>query len=336
MSMITVGQNLIQGNPSLTARVQGYLANKLSWQWFAPVLPVTGNRNFFYVYDFDFGRRTLSTKRDAGGKSPSSVPKIRTGSFTTEEDVHKTPITKLDLDLAQNDPQAFKGLLNMMQSNPAMVVGLALEYRTAAFAQSDSNYFDSSNQVLSLTDAATKWDQPTSKPKDDVIYLAKKLGLIGGVTLEDLSIGVPYHIHLALRANADVRNQNVFTVPTNVENITEAMLKSYFGCKEYKLLGAQRITSVIDAATEVNSYMWGNSVYILKRDENANQDQATDGAFFTPSRLGKVIPIARTFKSDDPEGIMFECQAVSCTAAGAPDGYGTRTAARIDNVLLNP
>ena len=57
MTMITVGQNLIQGNPSLTARVQGYLANQLSWQWFAPVLPVTGNRSFFYVYDFDFGRR---------------------------------------------------------------------------------------------------------------------------------------------------------------------------------------------------------------------------------------------------------------------------------------
>ena len=74
--------------------------------------------------------------------------------------------------------------------------------------------------------------------------------------------------------------------------------------------------------------------------------EAIDGALrvFDPTiQLAVIRPKVIRAKPDARFGrftslmmVVLREAAEPLTAAGAPEGYGTRTAARIDNVLLNP
>lgn len=325
----------IQGRPALTARVQAFMNENLmfSWNKVAPVMPVDSERNFFYVIPFAFGRTVMPTKREMGGQAPSSKPTVQTATFTILEDVHKTPILQRELDIALKSPQGFKGLLKLIQANSGNIVSLALEQRTATMLQTNANYFNSGTQVSSLG-TGDRWDESTSKPADDIIELARVIRGYSGFQLQDLVLAVPYEVHLALLSNPDVRAQYTPTSPTGVGAIDIEKIRQYFGVRAYEILGAQKITSNVDAATQTVANVWSDSVYLFTRDEGASQDAPTGGAWFTASTQGSVLPVFRAYKNDDPEGQYFEAQALSASVVGASStDVGTRCAARLDDVL---
>lgn len=326
--------SMIQGNPALTARVQGYLRDQgLKWMKIAPPVATDSIRNFYYVVPYAYGRTVVNTTRDPSGRARRSKPFVQQSSFTLREDVIATPALKSEIDQALKSPQGFQRLLSLLKTNPALDVGLSLEARTAAFVQDNGNYIDPSNQVMTLS-AGSYWDEGTSTPAKDVADLAAVIFQKSGKLLNQLCFYVPYSVHLALLTNSDVVSKfNQISKATSAELDDEAKMKSYFGVKEYGVLGAVKITSNIEAATEVSANVWGQSGYLFARDDNATQELA-DGAWFTPTSSGLVIPVIRTYHEDDPEGDVFEAGCWSCTAAGAPDDEaGVRAAGRIDDLL---